>query len=67
MSLFSTVSDLPVASREKDSELAAVCSHYIEKMSNTEDLVWIEVYRSDRVADIPLTQWLALTPADLVA
>jgi len=30
-------------------------------------LVWIEVYKSDRVADIPLTQWLALTPPDLVA
>ena len=42
-------------------------SHYIENTSETEDLVWIEVYKSDRVADIPLTQWLALTPADLVA
>lgn len=42
-------------------------SHYIENTSKTEDLVWIEVYKSDRVADIPLTQWLALTPADLVA
>jgi oxalate decarboxylase len=30
-------------------------------------LVWIELYKSDRVADIPLTQWLALTPADIVA
>ena len=44
-----------------------LCSHYIENTSETEDLVWIEVYKSDRVADIPLTQWLALTPADLVA
>ena len=42
-------------------------SHYIENTSKTEDLVWIEVYKSDRVADIPLAQWLALTPADLVA
>lgn len=41
--------------------------HYIENISETEDLIWIEVYKSDRVADIPLTQWLALTPADLVA
>lgn len=41
--------------------------HYIENTSETEDLIWIEVYKSDRVADIPLTQWLALTPADLVA
>jgi hypothetical protein len=29
--------------------------------------VWIELYRSDRVADISLQQWLALTPADIVA
>ncbi|KAI5463576.1 RmlC-like cupin domain-containing protein [Mariannaea sp. PMI_226] len=42
-------------------------SHYIENVSETEDLVWIEVYKSDRVADISLTQWLALTPADIVA
>ncbi|KAF7559856.1 hypothetical protein G7046_g4290 [Stylonectria norvegica] len=41
--------------------------HYIENTSETEDLVWIEVYKSDRVADISLTQWLALTPADVVA
>ncbi|KAF7541537.1 hypothetical protein G7Z17_g11943 [Cylindrodendrum hubeiense] len=41
--------------------------HYIENTSETEDLVWIEVYKSDRVADISLTQWLALTPADIVA
>ncbi|KAH7150248.1 RmlC-like cupin domain-containing protein [Dactylonectria estremocensis] len=41
--------------------------HYIENTSETEDLVWIEVYKSERVADISLTQWLALTPADIVA
>ncbi|KAK4218931.1 Bicupin, oxalate decarboxylase/oxidase [Rhypophila decipiens] len=41
--------------------------HYIENTSETEDLVWIEIYKSDRVADISLTQWLALTPADIVA
>ncbi|POS77366.1 hypothetical protein DHEL01_v204245 [Diaporthe helianthi] len=41
--------------------------HYIENLSDTEDLVWIEIYNSDRVADISLTQWLALTPADIVA
>ena len=41
--------------------------HYIEHTSETEDLVWIEIYKSDRVQDIPLTQWLALTPADIVA
>ncbi|UNI22894.1 Oxalate decarboxylase [Purpureocillium takamizusanense] len=41
--------------------------HYIENTSKDEDLIWVEIYKSDRVADIPLTQWLALTPADLVA
>jgi oxalate decarboxylase len=30
-------------------------------------LVWIEIYKSDKVEDISLQQWLALTPADLVA
>jgi oxalate decarboxylase len=42
-------------------------SHYIENTSDTEELVWIEIYKSDRVADISLTQWLALTPSDIVA
>ncbi|KZZ95457.1 Bicupin, oxalate decarboxylase/oxidase [Moelleriella libera RCEF 2490] len=41
--------------------------HYIENTSKTEDLIWIEIYKSDRVADIPLTQWLALTPPDVVS
>ncbi|KAL8792145.1 MAG: hypothetical protein Q9195_005241 [Heterodermia aff. obscurata] len=41
--------------------------HYIENTSDTEQLIWIELYKSDRVADISLTQWLALTPPDIVA
>ncbi|KAI1141243.1 putative oxalate decarboxylase oxdC [Hypoxylon sp. FL0543] len=41
--------------------------HYIENTSDTEELVWIEIYKSDRVEDISLTQWLALTPAGIVA
>lgn len=41
--------------------------HYIENLSDTEELVWIEIYKSDKVVDISLTQWLALTPADIVA
>ncbi|KAL2208238.1 putative oxalate decarboxylase oxdC [Sarocladium strictum] len=40
--------------------------HYIENVGD-EDLIWIEIYKSDRVADIPLTQWLALTPPDIVS
>lgn len=43
------------------------CSHYIENTSDTDDLVWIEIYKSERVADISLAQWLALTPADIVS
>lgn len=30
--------------------------HYIQNTSPTENLVWIEIYKSDRVADISLTQ-----------
>lgn len=41
--------------------------HYIENTSETEKLIWIELYKSDRVADISLAQWLALTPSDTVA
>lgn len=44
-----------------------VAGHYIENTSDTDDLVWIEIYKSDRVEDISLTQWLALTPAGIVA
>jgi len=36
--------------------------HYIENTSDTEKFIWIEIYKSDRVADVSLTQWLALTP-----
>lgn len=40
--------------------------HYVENTSN-ETFVWIERYRSDRVVDISLTQWLALTPVPIAA
>ena len=39
----------------------------MENTSKNESLKWIELYKSDRIADISLTQWLALTPADIVA
>jgi oxalate decarboxylase len=35
--------------------------------SPNETLSWIEIYKSDRVVDISLTQWLALTPPGIVA
>ena len=41
--------------------------HYIENTSQNETLVWIEVYKADRVLDNSLQQWLALTPAPIVA
>jgi len=41
--------------------------HYIENTSDTEKLIWIELHKSDRVTDVSLTQWLALTPPDIVA
>ena len=41
--------------------------HYVENRSANNTLVWIEIYKSDRVVDISLTQWLALTPAPIVA
>ncbi|SMR53199.1 unnamed protein product [Zymoseptoria tritici ST99CH_1E4] len=41
--------------------------HYVENTSPTEELIWIELYKADRVADISLTQWLALTPKEVVA
>jgi oxalate decarboxylase len=39
----------------------------MENNSATKNLTWIELYKSDRVADISLAQWLALKPADIVA
>ena len=41
--------------------------HYIENLSATEPLLWLELYKSDRVVDISLSQWLALTPPEIVA
>ncbi|KAF8465540.1 oxalate decarboxylase [Kalaharituber pfeilii] len=40
--------------------------HYIEN-SGKGELVFIEMFKSDRVADVSLSQWLALTPPDVVA
>ena len=41
--------------------------HYVENTSLNETLIWIEMYKSNRVVDISLTQWLALTPPHIVA
>ncbi len=39
--------------------------HYIENIGN-ETLRFLEIFRSDRFADVSLAQWLALTPPELV-
>ena len=41
--------------------------HYIENTSKNETLEWLEYYKSDRVVDISVSQWLALTPPDIAA
>jgi oxalate decarboxylase len=39
--------------------------HYVENTGD-ETLVFLELFRSDRFADISLNQWMALTPPELV-
>ena len=39
--------------------------HYIENTGNT-TLQFLEIFKSDRYADVSLNQWLALTPPELV-
>jgi oxalate decarboxylase len=39
--------------------------HYIENTGET-TLRFLELFRSDRYSDVSLSQWLALTPSDLV-
>ena len=40
-------------------------AHYVENTSE-EPLRFLEIFRSERFADISLNQWLALTPPALV-
>jgi oxalate decarboxylase len=39
--------------------------HYVENTGD-EPLVFLEMFRSDRFADISLNQWMALTPPELI-
>ncbi|GER91130.1 hypothetical protein KDW_52920 [Dictyobacter vulcani] len=39
--------------------------HYIENTGNT-TLRFLEIFKSDHFADVPLNQWMALTPPELV-
>ena len=41
--------------------------HYVENTSQNETLEYLEVFKANQVKDISLTQWLALTPNDIVA
>ena len=40
--------------------------HYLENTGNT-DLVYMEVFRADRFEEVSLSDWLAHSPADMVA
>jgi oxalate decarboxylase len=40
--------------------------HYVEN-TGTETLRFLELFRSDRFADISLNQWMALIPPELLA
>lgn len=41
--------------------------HYVENTSANSGLTYLEVFRSGRIADISLAQWLALTPPEMAA
>lgn len=41
------------------------CGHYVQNTGNT-TLWFLEMFKSDRFADVSLNQWMALTPAELV-
>jgi oxalate decarboxylase len=40
--------------------------HYVENVGDT-DLVFMEIFKAERFAEVSLTQWLACTPPELVA
>ncbi|WP_158808400.1 cupin domain-containing protein [Beijerinckia sp. L45] len=40
--------------------------HYVQNTGTT-DLVFLEIFKADRFAEVALTQWLACTPPELVA
>jgi oxalate decarboxylase len=66
-----TVFDAPGKARTFDFSAGDVgwvpfaTGHYVENTGDTV-LRFLEVFRSDRFADISLNQWLALTPPELV-
>ncbi|KAL0952681.1 hypothetical protein HGRIS_006923 [Hohenbuehelia grisea] len=41
--------------------------HYIKNLSPTEPLIFLEIFKDERFVDFSATQWLALTPPQVVA
>ncbi|KAL4264668.1 RmlC-like cupin domain superfamily protein [Pleurotus pulmonarius] len=41
--------------------------HYIKNLSPTEPLIFLEIFKQERFVDFSATQWLALTPPQVVA
>ncbi|WEW55482.1 cupin superfamily protein [Emydomyces testavorans] len=41
--------------------------HYVENLSQTDDLIYFEIFKADRVTDVSLAQWLSMTPSDIAA
>ncbi|TFK36133.1 Bicupin oxalate decarboxylase/oxidase [Crucibulum laeve] len=41
--------------------------HYIKNLSPTEPLIYLEIFKAERFVDFSATQWLALTPPQVVA
>jgi oxalate decarboxylase/phosphoglucose isomerase-like protein (cupin superfamily) len=66
-----TVYAAPTSSRTYDFTAGGVgyvpqgCGHYIENVG-TEDLIFLEVLQSPKFTDISVSQWLGLTPKQIV-
>ncbi|KAI0772369.1 Bicupin oxalate decarboxylase/oxidase [Trametes elegans] len=41
--------------------------HYVKNLSPTEPLIFLELFKAERFVDFSATQWLALTPRQVVA
>ena len=41
--------------------------HYLQNLSPTEPLIYIEAFKAPKYIDFSATQWLALTPPQIVA
>lgn len=45
--------------------MPATYGHYVENTGNT-TLHYLEIFKTDMYSDVSLSQWLALTPPELV-